>query len=324
MDIDYVVLMIFPQDMKWRHDYLSENGMYRDSKQSMGNPRYRTWGTENLLIKCIRKNLPWIRTIHIILARESQAEYLNRDNGANGQDNTLNPSTTKIHFVYHRDIMPKEVLPTFNSRAIEMYLHRIPGLADFFLYGNDDMFPLSPMGKEDFFREVAIGQNANISKSSNNDKETAVLPCLHYTKKAFNPNKAFHLACMNGLNFVAAEFGKHYSTEWMHIGHNVVPMLRSTCEMFWQRWPKEMEASVTKYRQIKNYNQYIYSWWHILSGQYVDYKQARSYISTDYSANEIIDTIRTTDGLLCINDNEAIDDITNLSSMVRNEIEKRL
>ena len=39
------------------------------------------------------------------------------------------------------------VLPTHNSHAVESQLHRIPGIAEHFLYSNDDMFfgrPLSP------------------------------------------------------------------------------------------------------------------------------------------------------------------------------------
>ena len=52
-------------------------------------------------------------------------------------------------------------LPVFNSRAIEINLHRIPGLAEQFVYFNDDMFITKPVTKEDFFknglpRDVAI------------------------------------------------------------------------------------------------------------------------------------------------------------------------
>lgn len=292
--------MVFPQDLKWRHDYTTANGMYRDDKQSMGNPRYRTWGTEELLVRCIRKNLPWIRTIHILLARPSQVQpWMEKYLAAKPQD-----TLPTVRFVFHKDFMPADKLPTFNSRAIEMYLHRIPDLAPYFLYGNDDMFPLSPMSVEDFFRDG--------------------LPCLHYKIKNFNPEKAFHKACMNGLKFVAAEFGKHYDAGWLHIGHNVVPMVKATCEMFWQRWPKEMTESVTPFRQIQNFNQYIYSWWQILSEQYVDYKPPRGYTSTDCDINDIINAIRDADGLLCINDNGYFKDITNLAAIVRSEIEKRL
>lgn len=303
--------MVFPQDLKWRHDYITANGMYRDDKQSLSDTRYRTWGTEELLIRCIRKNLSWIRTIHILLARPSQVEYLNGLSGLNGQN------TTAVRFVFHKDFIPADKLPTFNSRAIEMYLHRIPDLAPYFLYGNDDMFPMAPMPVDDFFRPAAAVQSA-VAPASN------FLPCLHWKMKSFNPDKAFHRACMNGMNFVAAEFGKHYHSGWIHMGHNVMPMVKSTCELFWQRWPKQMTASVSQFRQVHNFNQYIYSWWQVLSGQYVGHKPPRDYISTDHSAEEIREAIRTADGLLCINDNNSVNDITNLAAVVRSEIQQRL
>ena len=191
--IDYVVPMVFPDDRLWQQDLNRALG-YRENHTN--EVRYRSWGTEELLVRCIRKNLPWVRDIVILLARPSQLQpWMN--------------SLPGIRIVFHSQFMPKEVLPTFNSRAIEMYLHRIDGLSERFLYGNDDMFPLAPMQEDDFFYYG--------------------LPCLHWKMKSYNPSKAFHMACLNGLNFVAAEFGKHYESEWIHIGHNVVPMIKSTC-----------------------------------------------------------------------------------------------
>lgn len=44
-----------------------------------------------------------------------------------------------------------DVLPTHNSHAVESQLHRIPGLAEHFLYSNDDMFFGRPVAPELFF-----------------------------------------------------------------------------------------------------------------------------------------------------------------------------
>ena len=303
--------MVFPDDLKWRHDYLTATGCFRDDGSAVDSPRFRSWGTEELLIRCIRKNLPWVRTIYVILARESQVQPWMEQMVAAKQQHTEKPS---VKVVYHKEMMPKEVLPTFNSRAIEMYLHRIPGLSEYFLYGNDDMFPIGGMGVDDFFRAAA--------KPLLTGK--GMYPCLHYTKKAFNPANAFHLACMNGLNFVASQFGQHFEDYWLRVGHNVVPMVRSTCEMFWERWPKKMQESVTKFRLPQNYNQYIYSWWQILSGQYVEHRAPRGYVAVDDGVEKIREAIRTADGLLCINDNNSVNDITNLAATIRSEIQKRL
>ena len=291
--------MIFPDDLKWRHDYAKANGCFRDDRSALTNVRYRSWGTEHLLIRCIRKHLPWIRNVIILLARKSQVQPWMLDEIAATRN-----GMPHIRIVFHNEFMPQDVLPTFNSRAIEMYLHNIPDLADYFLYGNDDMFPIAPMPVEDFYRDG--------------------LPCLHYREKPFNPERAFQVACMNGLNFVASHFDKHFDDHWLRIGHNVVPMVKATCELFWQRWPKQMQASVTRFRLPRNFNQYIYSWWQILSDQYIDHCAPRTYLSIDADVNDIIHAIRTADGLLCINDRNTDADINSLAAMVRHEIQKRL
>src|SRR5690606_37311940 len=70
---------------------------------------------------------PFIRNVYIVTAGHYPA-WLNRYN-------------SKIHVIRHIDIFPDPtVLPTFNSHAIEACLHRIPGLAERFLYFNDDVF----------------------------------------------------------------------------------------------------------------------------------------------------------------------------------------
>jgi Stealth protein CR2, conserved region 2 len=56
--------------------------------------------------------------------------------------------------VDHREIFRGyELLPTFNSRAIETMLWRIEGLADRFLYFNDDMMFVGPVEPTDFFSQ---------------------------------------------------------------------------------------------------------------------------------------------------------------------------
>ena len=49
--------------------------------------------------------------------------------------------------------MPKENLPTFNSNAIEMNMHKIKGLSEQFVYFNDDMFLTNKVFPEDFFKD---------------------------------------------------------------------------------------------------------------------------------------------------------------------------
>eukprot|EP00833_Pecoramyces_ruminatium_P013139 jgi/Orpsp1_1/1187171/evm.model.d7180000055913.2 len=46
----------------------------------------------------------------------------------------------RIKMIYHRDIIPEYVRPTFDSNTIELYFDKIPGITEIFLYLNDDVF----------------------------------------------------------------------------------------------------------------------------------------------------------------------------------------
>ena len=81
--------------------------------------------------------MQFIRTVHLVVSNKEQVpEWLDQ---------------SKVHVVLHEDIIPKELLPTFNSTTIEMFLHKIPGLAEHFIYSNDDMMPMNKMDVHDFF-----------------------------------------------------------------------------------------------------------------------------------------------------------------------------
>lgn len=63
----------------------------------------------------------------------------------------LDDDAPEITVIDHQDIFPEEVLPVFNSHAIETRLHHIPGLSEHYLYLNDDVFIGRRVTAEHFF-----------------------------------------------------------------------------------------------------------------------------------------------------------------------------
>lgn len=289
MAIDYAVPMVFHHDPLWQDDYRKVRQY--DENDLINFVRFRSWGTERLLIQCIRKFMPFVRTIYIILARESQKQaWMDEED---------------VRIVYHREFIPEKFLPTFNSATIEMFLHRIPGISDRFLYGNDDMFPLSTLSESDFFEGNT--------------------PCLHHEEKLFpeHPN-IFHLASRNGLNFVASEFGRIYIGTWLKGGHSITPMLKSTWEYLWKRG-SEIEDSISAFRESRNFYQWICPWWHHFSGNYVDKVPKRVYVSTRNSVDDVVKAISADNaGIVCINDNECVEDYMEYGNAVKKAIENKL
>ena len=80
---------------------------------------------------------PWVRKVHLVTA-DQRPSWLNTDT---------------VNLVSHRDIFPETVpLPVFSTRPIEFCVHRVPGLAEHFLYCNDDFMLGRPVSPGDFFR----------------------------------------------------------------------------------------------------------------------------------------------------------------------------
>ena len=81
--------------------------------------------------------MKFIRTVHFVVSNiERVPSWLDQ---------------TKVHVILHKDIIPKDCLPTFNSTTIEMNIPKIEGLAEKFILFNDDMFPNREMSESDFF-----------------------------------------------------------------------------------------------------------------------------------------------------------------------------
>jgi hypothetical protein len=62
----------------------------------------------------------------------------------------------QISIVDHRDLIPAQALPTFDSSHIESYIHRIPGLSERYFYFNDDVFFGAPVDLDDWFWDEGI------------------------------------------------------------------------------------------------------------------------------------------------------------------------
>ena len=60
-------------------------------------------------------------------------------------------SSSQLTVVDHRDLIPADKLPTFDSGNIESYIHRIENLSERYFYFNDDVFFGAPVQLDDWF-----------------------------------------------------------------------------------------------------------------------------------------------------------------------------
>lgn len=88
-------------------------------------------------LRSVEKYAPWINKIFIVTDNQKPA--------------WLDINNPKIKIVDHKEILPADALPCFNSTAIETGLPYIKDLSECFLFANDDTFFWDYVDKSDFF-----------------------------------------------------------------------------------------------------------------------------------------------------------------------------
>lgn len=73
-----------------------------------------------------------------------------------GQTPSWIQPSSRLTLVDHRNLIPADRLPIFDSGNIESYIHRIPGLSERFFYFNDDVFFGAPVQVEDWFWDGGV------------------------------------------------------------------------------------------------------------------------------------------------------------------------
>lgn len=139
MEIDLVYLWVDGNDPQWQAKKRAFTGIVSDNSETNNKGRYISNDELRYALRSAEQHAPWIRKIFIV-TDDQRPEWLNTDH-------------PRIQAVDHKDIMPPEALPCFNSTVIEYFLHRIPGLADHFLFANDDMFFNSDLTPGFFFED---------------------------------------------------------------------------------------------------------------------------------------------------------------------------
>ena len=145
-EIDFVILWVDGNDPAWREEFVRTRQAENDDASEI---RYRDWRNLHYWFRSAERFAPWVRKVHFITWGHLPA-WLRRDH-------------PKLHIVNHRDFIPAEYLPTFNSNTIELNIHRIEGLADRFVLFNDDTFLTRGCRPEDFFRRGVPCDMARLS-----------------------------------------------------------------------------------------------------------------------------------------------------------------
>jgi len=112
------------------------------TREASGQARFVGHDELRYSMRSLHLFAPWVRRIHVVTAGQVP-DWLDADH-------------PQVRVVDHREILPADALPTFNSHAIETSLHHIEELSEHFLYFNDDFFLGRPVRPESFFTPAGL------------------------------------------------------------------------------------------------------------------------------------------------------------------------
>lgn len=147
MNIDLVYIWVDGNDQEW----LKKKKLFMNEKINIAG-RYQNNQELKYSLRSIEKHLPWFRKIFIVTDNQVPS--------------FIDVNHPKITIVDHTEIIPNEILPTFNSGVIEYFIHKIPDLSEHFLFVNDDMFVNRDLLPSFFFKDglpiVRMVYNPNV------------------------------------------------------------------------------------------------------------------------------------------------------------------
>lgn len=306
--IDFVVTWIDSSDPKWiveKQKY--ERTITKSSEEANSECRYRA-DTELLRywFRSVEKFAPWVNRIHFVTCGQ--------------KPNWINENHPKLNLVNHKDFIPTKYLPTFNSNAIELNLHRLQNLEERFILFNDDMYLLCPIEKSLFFRDsfpvLSVDlryprylDNNNWGRFLYNDycvvnKSFDIGKSIwENRKKWFNIHElGFNLTTHNLLCFIANK------TLPVRIYEHVAnPHLKTSFQELWDRWGTIMDITCkSKFRNDEQVNQYLLCAWNQAKGCFFpihEKKRGKQFEISPKSIETIVSSIKKQDyPMVCLND----------------------
>lgn len=276
--IDFVVLWLDSNDPKWQKDY-AEYSPQSKSESGKGSVRFRDHDTFKYWFRAVENYAPWVHKVFLV---------------TNGKfPDWINKNCSKLVLVEHADYIPKQLLPTFNSSVIEVFLNRIQGLSEHFVYFNDDFYLNSPVKPEYYFKN---------GLPCDNNKETCFNVPIYTKEDRFGICHSM-LTCIGLVNghFNRWETVLQSPKRWfgVHLGlkgilmscllakqrlfigftnyHIEQAFLKSILDEVWMEEGTFISEKCTRFRTDISATQYLFRYWQFASNKFYPQRKRRAF-----------------------------------------------
>jgi hypothetical protein len=268
--IDFIIPFVNNQDKNWQNDFLKNKSL----AGLKGDERFRDFGLLKYVFRSIETNCPWYRYIFLVLSGPSQIP------------SWLNINNSKLKIIYHKDYIPKDFLPTFNSNVIEMFYSFIEELSDNYIIMNDDFFFIQKIPENYFFEN----DEPKIQRKIQNN---GLWRC------GIHGDKCFVDTINNNSVFISKIFNSNIKT-FRHF-HMPTPLSKKLQQFIWFKYYDELYNSLkdSKFRTSKNYTQWLFE---DIQKMLPQYKEANLYNKSHvYTMGDVVFNFKNYN-MICFND----------------------
>lgn len=303
--VDIVIPWVDGSDPLWNKEKEYWYSILNPDKKSNSNVRYQNWDNLKFLFRAIEKNMNWVNNIFLVTHGHIPS--------------FLNVDAPKLRVVKHTDFIPAKYLPTFNANPIEMNVHRIDELSEYYIFFNDDMFPIMNISQDYYFKNGKICDEAI---------ETPIIPVLFGDIAKFTWNmRALDISIIN-KHFDKREVQSRNPENWFNdnygelrerneslrywnnfVGfrdpHVPCVLKKSTLEKLWELEPDLLEETcAAKFRNFSGVNHWLARYWQICEGDFNPRKTlGKSFVVTIDNCEEVAQVIKgQKEQMICINE----------------------
>jgi len=322
--IDIILPWVDAADPAWcelRKQY-SKN-LEEVQKNSNSITRFESWGNLKYVLRGIEKCMPLVNKIFLVTCGQIPS--------------FLDLECTSLRVVNHKDYIPAEYLPTFNSNTIEINYHRIHELSENFILFNDDLIPLQPIQESYYFKNNRVCDEA---------VERALCPNIQELDSHVNLYRAVNMMVIinrhfskrivqkrNWWKWFYPGYGKriirtialthYYDFDYFSIPHMAVAMKKSVIEKIWRLEPEAMDRSYrNKFRNYSDVSQYLFRFWKLCEGDFYPRRTKGLYVNiSDDNCMEIAHIIRKrTQQMISLNETDELKDFERVRNVINRAI----
>lgn len=267
--IDIVLPWVDGSDPEWQKVKEESLKKYCPEKVSISNIRFESWDNLQYWFRAIETFMPWVHKIFFITWGHLP-EFLNVEH-------------PKLEIVKHKDYIPQEYLPTFNSGTIEMNVHRIARLSENYIMFNDDFFPLQPIEEDYYFRDnlvcdeavenvivtATMGPIANMARYM--QVNNMIIINRHFKKRKVQEKWWDKWYCEDYGELLGRTESLQYWNDFpgFHDPHMACALKKSVLQKIWTLEEKDLDrGSKEHFRGPADINHYLIRYWQLCEGNF--------------------------------------------------------